>query len=161
MSRSLPAVKSHGGSFLYSLDVDKSSSSMDDTHQHIRKIEEALKAPEGAVSTHTTGGSKSRSKSKNVFPLISPERPSLIHPFMQRSLPVADRGIVQYHTVVHEGLLQMYSDHRIAGQTIWPGAGFIEIACATLVSQYLADGGFAMRSPTMIFLLPAWAASGS
>ena len=80
----------------------------------------------------------------SIFPnrkrLPWPETPP--HPLLQHAGPIGSRG-TEFHTVFHNKLIELYSNHVIQGRTIFPGAGYIEmgIAAGALMSTKGIEDG--------------------
>ena len=79
----------------------------------------------------------------DIFPnrIKIPWPDSQPHPLLQSSSQISTT--TEYSTVFHDKLMDLYSGHVIQGQTIFPGAGFIEmgLAAGSRMSSNGAVGG--------------------
>ena len=67
-----------------------------------------------------------------IFPnrvrLPWPESPP--HPLLQHTIPSMGSQDFEYHTIFHNKLMELYGNHIIQGQVLFPGAGYIEMGLA-------------------------------
>ena len=56
------------------------------------------------------------------------------HPLLQQSLDLGDHG-VEHKAVFHASLMALFDDHTILGQTLFLGAGFVEMALAAAAAK--------------------------
>ena len=61
---------------------------------------------------------------RQMFPWRQPP-----HPLLQQTLDMEERGI-KHTAVFHATLMRLFKDHTIEGRTLFPGAGFVEMALA-------------------------------
>ena len=87
----------------------------------LEAINKALSPKSGLISPQLS----------NFFPnrmrLPWPESPP--HPLLQHDVPIGYQG-TEYHTIFHDKLMELYSNHMIQGQVLFPGAGYIEMGLA-------------------------------
>ena len=65
---------------------------------------------------------------RKAFPWRQPP-----HPLLQQTLDMGNRG-VEHTAVFHVTLMELFGDHTIEGRTMFPGAGFVEMALAAASS---------------------------
>ena len=61
------------------------------------------------------------------------------HPLLQQSLNLGDRG-VEHKAVFHASMVALFNDYTIQGQTLFPGAGFVEMALAAAAAKLRRPG---------------------
>ena len=103
-------------------------------------LNESLEAISAALKSETHVASAGLS---NIFPKRTrmpwPESPP--HPLLQSTSTVSTMS--EFNTIFHDKLMELYSNHVIQGQTIFPGAGYIEmgIAAGALMTTKGIEGG--------------------
>ena len=84
-----------------------------------------------------------RGNRKGLFPNVKsfPWQP-LAHPLLQHSTAPSDQES-QFVAVFHSSLMDLMQDHTIHGRTLFPGAGFVEMALAAQLGHMgkHGDGG--------------------
>ncbi|KAL7542765.1 hypothetical protein ACHAXR_013097 [Thalassiosira sp. AJA248-18] len=72
-----------------------------------------------------------------IFPnrtrLPWPENPP--HPLLQHALSIGSQGL-EFNTIFHDKLIELYRDHVIGRRTIFPGTGYIEMGLAAGVLMH-------------------------
>ena len=75
------------------------------------------------------------------------------HPLLQKSLDFGDHG-VEHTAVFHDSLMALFHDHTIQSRTLFPGAGFVEMALAAaalkLRCQETARQGVVLRDVSFL-----------
>ncbi|MEC7001811.1 MAG: polyketide synthase dehydratase domain-containing protein, partial [Actinomycetota bacterium] len=81
---------------------------------------------------------------------------SLAHPLLQQMATTSPQES-QFMAVFHSSLMDLMQDHTIHGRTLFPGAGFVEMALAAQlqhVSKQAGAGGLGVELRDVVFLEP-------
>ena len=75
------------------------------------------------------------------------------HPLLQRSVAVGELG-VQHVVRFHATLMELFSEHTIAGRNLFPGAGFLEMALAVVAQEAKASASAVVSLEDVAFISP-------